>query len=173
MAKTRQQKEKIISDLENKLISAKSVVVTSVTALSVNQDHELRSQMFENNVSYEVVPKTLLKRAINSAKLDDLDISDARGNITVAVSDDEVLAAKTIHEFSKKHDGITVLGGFLEKELVDGGKIKALASLPGKDELIAKTVWAIKGPLSGIANVLAGPTRGLVYALNAIKESKA
>lgn len=172
MAKTRQQKEQIVSSLSDKLSVAKSAVVSSVTKLSVNDDCALRSKMFENNVSYEVVPKTLLKRALEKANLDVLDITDARGNITVAISEDEVLAAKTVHEFSKEHDGISVLGGYLEKSLVDGGKIKALAGLPSKEELIAKTVWTIKGPLSGIANVLAGPTRSLVYALNAIKETK-
>ena len=173
MAKTRQQKEQIILDLGEKLSGAKSAVITSVTALTVNDDQALRSKMFENNVSYEVVPKTLLKRVLESAQLDDIDIKGAHGNITVAVSEDEVLAAKTVHEFSKEHDGMTILGGFLEKELVDGSKIQALAILPSKEELIAKTIRTIKGPLTGIVGVLSGTTRKLVYALNAIKEAKA
>jgi large subunit ribosomal protein L10 len=171
MLTTRQQKEQVVKKLSEDLGQAKSVVVSSFTSLSVNQDQGLRSDLREAGVGYSVVKKTLLKKALAGAKLDNLELAEVKGNVTVALASDEIGAAKILHKFSKDHEGLSIVGGYLESKLVDGGMIASLASLPSKEELIAKTLATINAPVQNFVGVLGGVTR-LVYALNAIKESK-
>jgi len=64
---------------------------------------------------------------------------------------------------------VSFAGGILENQWIAADKVKALAKLPGRDELIAKTVSAIKAPITGFVNVLAGNLRGLINVLKAVQ----
>ena len=63
-------------------------------------------------------------------------------------------------------------GGFLDKSALDEKQVVQLASLPSRDELIAKVIGTVKAPLTRLVTSLSSPIRGLVYTLNAIKEKK-
>lgn len=172
MAKTKQQKTNTISQLVDQLSTARSVVISQFTQLGVNDDQRLRSEMHQNNVNYAVVKKTLLARALAEAKLDSADLSNVNGNVSVAVSDDEVLAAKVVHSFSKDQDTYSIVAGYLEGTLVNGSKVIELASLPGKQELIGMLLSRMNAPVSNFVGALGGVSRNLVYVLQAIKEKK-
>lgn len=172
MAITKQQKEQITNDLTDKLVNAKSVVISAASQVTVNQDQGLRSELRQANVDYAVIKKTLLKKALEDAKLDGFDLSEVRGNVGVATSEDEISAAKVLHTFAKDNENMSIVAGYLEQTLIDQSKIVSLASLPSKEELIAKTLATINAPIQSFVGVLGGVTRSLVYALNAIKEQK-
>lgn len=173
MPKTRPQKEQLLKDLIDRIKNAKSAVLASFTAVPVKADQQLRSNMRQENVSYAVIKKTLLKKAFEKLGYQTDTLDSLNGNISLAISaEDEVAPAKTINDFAKDHETMDIVGGILENTWVDQSKMKALAILPSKDELIAKTVGTIKAPLNGLVNVLAGNIRGLVNSLNAIKDQK-
>ncbi|MBU0708043.1 50S ribosomal protein L10, partial [Patescibacteria group bacterium] len=86
---------------------------------------------------------------------------------------DEVTAAKILKDFSKTHPQVELSSGYLDGKVLDQVSVAELAALPSRDELIAKTVYTIKAPITGFVNVLAGNLKGLVYALKAISENKA
>jgi large subunit ribosomal protein L10 len=75
-------------------------------------------------------------------------------------------------EFAKDNQLPKIKAGFLSQAPLSTEKINQLAQLPGKTELLAQTVSAIKAPLSGFAHVLSGNLRNLVYILEAIKKDK-
>src|SRR5690606_7287967 len=85
---------------------------------------------------------------------------------------DEVAPLKALVNFAKEQELPTIKSGFLGAEVLTAAQVSALAALPGRDELIAKTVGSIKSPLNGLVNVLNGNVRGLVYALAAIRDQK-
>ena len=172
MAKTKQQKEQVFKGLKNKIADSNSLVISTFSNLTVNEDQNLRGQLRKENVSYEVAKKTLLKKAFSDNKVQGLIESELLGNISVATSQDEVAGAKILSKFAKGRENFKIIGGILNQVWVDANKIAELAKLPSKLELIAKTVGTIKAPLTGFVNVLSGNTRGLVNVLNAIKNSK-
>ena len=172
MAKTKQQKTNTVSQLIDQLSTARSVVISQFTKLGVNDDQRLRSEMHQNNVNYVVVKKTLLARALADAKLDSADLSDVNGNVSIAVSDDEVLAAKVVHSFSKDQGAYSIIAGYLEGKLVNGSKVIELASLPGKNDLIGLLLSRMNAPVSNFVGALGGVSRNLVCVLSAIKEQK-
>ena len=92
----------------------------------------------------------------------------------MAVSNDDVVApAKILAEYAKKYDKLQIKAGVVEGKIFDEAQIKALASLPSKEELLAKALGSMKAPITGFVNVLNGNIGGLVVALNAIAEKQA
>ncbi|MFA6098640.1 MAG: 50S ribosomal protein L10 [Patescibacteria group bacterium] len=174
MAKTKVQKQESVKSLSDKLAKIKVVVFTSFDGLNVKATTELRNILREAKIDYTVTKKTLLKLALQQANLKGIDIDTLHGGLGAAFGyDDEIMPAKILSKFAKKNNALKLVGGIFQGKFVDAAEIKKLAALPGKEELYGKLVWLINYPLSGLVNVLAGNLRSLLYALNAIKDSKA
>ena len=173
MAKSRDQKEAIVAQLVDDLQRAKSVVAVDYQGLGVAKLNELRSSLRASGAQMHVVKNKLVVRALQTAQLDK-DTSAAKGPTAYLFGfEDEVAPAKIAFQFGKKHKALTLKSGWLGKTALVASDVKALAQLPSKDELIAKTVGTMKAPLSGFVNVLSGNVRGLVVALAAIRDQKA
>lgn len=173
MAKTRVQKEQALADYQDGLKRAKSVVFVNFDKLKVKEIEQLRKQCRAENIGYVVAKKTLMKLAMRDAGLDSVNPKAFDNSVaTVFGFDDEVAPARVVQTFAKDHEALKTIGGILEGSYVDRERVLALATLPSKQELLGKLVGTIQAPVSGFVNVLAGNLRGLLYALNAIKESK-
>ena len=166
-------KKVVVEDIKERIQNAKSVVLVKFNGLSVAEDTELRREFRKNNVEYKVLKNTLIRRAFNDLGITDFD-EDLNGPTSVAFGSDETGASKVIVEAAKKYqDKVSVKSAF-----VDGGKVgvegvKALASMPSKEELIAKMLGSLQAPISNFVGVLSAMPRSLVIALNAIAEQKA
>ncbi|MFH0988203.1 MAG: 50S ribosomal protein L10 [Parcubacteria group bacterium] len=172
MPKTKQQKEKIISALTEKLRGAKSIVMADFTGLTVVDTWLLRDKCVAENVELMAAKKTLLKIALKGQGIE-IDAKSLPGSMAVAISHgDEVTPARIIKDFAKTHEQLTFRAGILEGRLISAEALKALANLPSRLELLAKAVGSIKAPISGFVNVLSGNLRGLVRVLDAIKNTK-
>jgi len=173
MAKTKEQKEKIVKELVNKLKKVKSIIFANFDNLSVKEMEDLRNMCQQENIDFEVTKKTLLKIALKEAEFKDVDLKGYdRGVSSVFGYEDEVLPAKILAEFAKKHEALKMYGGIIENEYVDENYLLQLATLPSRDELLAKVVGSFKAPISGLVYALKGNLSNLVYALQAIKENK-
>lgn len=173
MPKTRVQKEVLISQLEEKLQSAKSAVLVDYKGLKVKETEELRGLLRAKAVDFHIVKNTLVKIAF---KKHGIEFDEAIFTKPVAIAfamKDEIAPAKEIDLFAKKHEALEILCGILENKMITAEIVKQLASLPSREELLAKMVGSIASPLSGMVNVLAGNLRGLVNVLNSYKEKKA
>ena len=174
MAKTRQQKEADVSRIADKLRGAKGASFSQVSGFTMNQADALRAKGKESGVDIFIAKKTLLGLAATEAGIEDLDPRSFDGSILTAVSkDDEVAAARLIKDFTKENESLNMVAGILEGKGIGAEQVAHLASLPSKEELLAKMVGSLNAPVSGFVNVLAGNLRGLVGVLNAIKEQKA
>lgn len=173
MAKTREKKEQIISDLDQKIEAMKSAVLVDYKGLKVKEIEELRNTLRKQGVSFNVSKNTLTKIALKKSGIE-FDEGVFKKPVAVAFAmEDEVAPAREIALFAKKNEAIAILGGILEKKYIDEAMVKSLATLPTRDQLRGTVVGTIASPLSGMINVFAGNLRGLVNVLNALKEKKA
>jgi large subunit ribosomal protein L10 len=173
MPKTKQQKEETVKDLAEKLSKTKTVIFTNFDGLNVTDTTELRNLLRENNIDYAVTKRTLIKLALADADLKDIDVSQLEGGLGVALGyDDEILPAKILGQFAKKHDKLIMAGGIFDGKFIDAKQVVELSKMAGKDELRGKLVWLLNYPASGFVNALAGNIKNLVYALQAIKDKK-
>jgi len=169
MSKTRTQKEAVVEILADKMRRMKSAAFVSVHGYTMKDADALRIKAKQAGVEVAVTKKTLLKRAADQA----FDAHAFEGSILSAFSfSDEVSAAKLLAALVKEKTDMKIVGGILEGEIVEVEKIKMLATLPGKQELLGKMVGSLQAPISGFVNVLVGNLRGLVTVLKAVQEKK-
>ena len=158
--------------LTEKMSKAKSIYFTDYLGLDVTEITKLRKEFFANDVEFMVVKNTLLKIASENNKIslsEDLFL----GSTAVAISYEEpVAAAKIIKNFNKDHDLPSVKGILFEGDYLPAEEFNKIASLPSKEESIAKFAMMIKSPMQNLAMMLKSPMSDFVNVLNNIKENK-
>ena len=172
MAKTRAQKNTQLEGLEANLENAKAAVLVDYRGLKVKETEELRNLLRTKNVNMHIVKNSLVKIAL---KKKGIEIDENVFNKPVAIAfsmDDEVTPAREITLFAKKHEAIEILAGIMDNKMIDTSVIAKLASLPSKEQLRARVVGTIAGPLYGFMNVMSGNLRGLVNVIKAYSETK-
>ena len=172
MSITRQEKEKIVTDLAGALKDAKGVVFANYRGLTVKEFDNLRKRGREQGTLVQVAKLTLMRKALKEAGIDvELDM-----NLPTAVAyskEDEVTPAKILAKFASDTKKLEILAGILEGRKLNADEVKSLAKLPGRQELLGQMVFVIAGPMRGLVTVMSGVQRSLLYALNAITEKKA
>jgi len=173
MAKTKQQKEELLSQLEGLIDDAKSAVFVNNKGINAEDTVTIRQKLFSQGSKYIVPKKTILKIALQNKKIN-IDGMEFEGAVNAVFNlDDELEGIKTVHDIAKASESMDVIGGIFENKIVDKTVVTKLANMPSRDELRAKMVGSINAPVSGFVNSLAGNLRNLVGVINAIKESKA
>jgi len=175
MAKTKEQKKVIIEDLTDKINRQKSAALIDFSGIDSVNLFALRDELKKEDCQLQVIKKTLVQKVLE--KLGEKDLADKiksiKGQMALVFGfSDEVAPAKVCYQFSKKQEKLQLIAGILGKEFLDKEKIMALAELPSKQELLARLVGSLKAPISNFVYVLNGNIKGLVCALNAIKENK-
>lgn len=168
----RPEKVSEVEALKDRLSRARAVVLTDFRGLTVAEINQLRARLREASVEYRVVKNRLLRIAAREAGIEGLD-RYLEGPTGVAFGyEDPVLPAKIIHDFIRQMRKLETKGGVVDRRAVTPQEIRALADLPPRPVLLAQLVGSIQGPLYGLMNVLAGPARGLVVALDQIRRSR-
>ncbi|MDP3997245.1 MAG: 50S ribosomal protein L10 [bacterium] len=171
MSLTRQQKEQRVAEGSQALSEAVSVVFMSYDALGVKDMEELRAKLFEQGIKMRVMPKRLMKLVLDKAKIDFNPVPQA-GQMAILWGNDAIAPAKVLNEFAKKRDNIQMVAGIMESKLLSADEVKALALLPGRQELLGQLVGTIAGPIRSFVSVLSGVQRNTVYVLSAIRDQK-
>jgi len=170
MAKTRKEKEKIIEELNENLSNFKTVILTGYRGLKMDSLEELRNVVFDKKMIFKIIKNNLLKIALENNNIP-LDMNLFKDKpLALVFGQDEIETAKTVYEFSKNNEQLEILGGILDKQLLDSEIIKKYALLPSREELYAKLVGSIASPLYGLINTLSGNLRSLINILNGYKE---
>lgn len=168
---TKERKKEIIKDLSGRFSKAKDIMFLGFQGLTVKESSELRKRLRGENVDFKVAKKTLIKRGLKDAKIENADNLNLEGPVGVAVGyDDKISLAKLAYEYFKINNKLQILGGFISSEYMNADEVKALALLPTKEQLRAQLVGVISSPISGFVNVLEGNIKGLINTLKAISE---
>lgn len=169
---TLKKKEAVVDSIKEKLEASQSVVLIDYRGLTVAVVTELRNQMREAGVEYQVLKNTMIKRAAEKAGIEGLD-PILEGPTAVAFGiNDPVAPAKILTKFAKDTKKITIKGGVLAGNAIDVAAVENLAKLPSKEELIAKMLGSLNAPITGLVMVLSGVTSKFVRTLEAIRVQK-
>jgi len=172
MAVTRKEKEASLASLTEDLKNAKGVVFTEYRGMTVKQLDTVRKALRKENVRYQVVKVTLLKKALAALGINSENLK-YNGPVALAVSNEEETAPARILKGMLKENPLLVLdGGIFNNELVGLDVVTKLATLPTKQQLLGQLLSVLNGPARGLVTVLSGNTRNLLNVLNAIKDKK-
>lgn len=146
--KAQQAKQVIIDEIKEKLSRAKSAVVIDYMGITVEQADTMRKSLREADVDYTVYKNTLMKRAIEGTEFEQLG-EVLEGPSAFAFSYDDVTApARVLNKSIKEFDKMAFKAAVVEGEYYDAEGVKALANIPGREELIAKFMGSIQSPVS-------------------------
>ena len=166
------EKVEQINQLTKRLESAKAMIFAGYRGLKVAEMNELRSKLRQEQSQFKVVKNRLIKRALKEKGMADLE-QYVDGPTALATSEAEpVSVAKVLMGFIKDHQQLDIRGGFLEGSILSAKDIQTLAKLPSREVLLGRALACMQAPATNIAGILIAVPRKLLYALNAIKETK-
>ena len=167
-------RELMVKEMKTVFAGKKGFVFSSVENIKASEIDVFRRQMRQNGSRYMVVKNRLASIALQEAGIEGLQKTVEEKNILGigVIEDDPVQVAKMMTDFAKKNKGFKVSEGYLEGRLLAAEKIKELADLPSREQLIAMVVGMMNAPISSFVGVLSATLRSVLYALNAVKEKK-
>lgn len=161
MAITKAKKQDIVAKVADALKDAVSVVFVRFNKITVADTSAMRKSLKGEGTSYYVAKKSLLKRALKEAGYEGTP-PELGGEVAIAwTTTDATAPARAIHEHSKKHEGLAILGGMFEGKYLDASGMKAIAIIP--------SVLVLRGMF---VNVINSPIQGMAIALSKIAEKK-
>ena len=172
MATTRKEKEESLASLTEDIKNAKGVVVTEYRGMTVKQLDKIRKNLRKENIKYQVVKVTLLKKALTALGIQSENLKYT-GPVALAVSNEEETTAPRVLKSMMKENPLLILdGGIFNNEFVGADIVGRLASLPSKQQLLGQLLSVLQGPARGLVTVLSGNTRNLLNVLNAINDQR-
>ena len=165
----RQDKERIVSELAERLKSSQNLLVADYRGLTMPEIDELRSKLLETGARFSVVKNTLTRLAAEQAGIKEL-LELIDGPTAIAFIDSEgdpVVAAKILNDTARAHNVLVIRGGLLEGESVSDVEIKRLATLPPADVLRAQFAGVVVAPLTTVVGLFTAPLRDLVGIIDA------
>ena len=147
-------KKAVVAEVSAKLANAQTIVVAEYSGLEVAHLTKLRAQARKSGVYLRVLKNTLVRRAVAGSQFAEL-AGQMTGPLIYGISEDPVAAAKVLNDFAKTNDKLVLKAGVYNGSKLDAAGVKALASIPSRDELLSKLAYVMKAPVSGMARALA------------------
>ena len=171
--KSKAQKQKDLEALTEQFQKAKAAMLVGFKGMTVPKDQELRNQLREAGVSYEVVKNTLARKAAAGTPIEQA-ADQFKGVTAIALSQqDPVGLSKAITKFTKANpDVFSFKVGIVEGKVVELRDVEAIASLPSKEELISKLMFLVNAPAQRLATVTSAVARNLAIVVDQIRAQK-
>lgn len=167
---TREEKAVAIDELRETLRGTELVIVTDYRGLTVGQMQMLRRELRAAGGQFRVARNTLLRLAAEREGQADLNpLVDGPTGIAIAEGD-MVTVAKALTAFAKAADALEVRGGLMNGKGISAEEVLALASLPSREEMLAKMLGSMQAPATNFVGVLSAVARSLAYVLQARAE---
>jgi large subunit ribosomal protein L10 len=166
MALSRENKSEKIQALAGELEHSTSAIIGTFSALTAGKDFELRKAIRAAGGHYHVVKNKLAARSSQGTKVEAA-LQGLKGVSSVAYTDgDPVALAKALSTWVKDNAEFTFKLGIVDGKLISVDEIKALATLPGKEELFSKLLFLINSPAQRLATVINATGRDLAVVIN-------
>jgi large subunit ribosomal protein L10 len=172
MALTKEQKTAVVGEVADLLMSSKMTVVAEYKGMSVKSMQALRKEAKENGTAVKVVKNRLVRQALSNVEvLKDVDTSALTNQLMYAFNDsDEVAPAKALNDYAKKEPALQFVGAITsDGQFITADEVKALASLPSKQQLVAGIINTLQSPLKSSISALGGNLHGYLKAIEASK----
>lgn len=151
----RQQKTQAVADVRNMFDGAEAAFLVNYKGLSVQLMETLRKQVRAANGTFKVTKARLMKIAAKDVKGVDDFVGKFKDQVgLVFAKKDVTVVAKSIVDFSKKHESLGIVAGFFEARLISKDEVVALGAIPSRDVLLAMLVSTLQAPMVNLVGTL-------------------
>ena len=166
MAISRAKKNEKVELLAKELKGSTTAIIGTFSKLTVAKDFELRKVIREAGGRYRVVKNKLAPIAGEGTKVEDA-LKGLKGVNSVAfTSGDPVALAKVFAKWAGENAEFQFKLGIVDGKLLNVEEVKALAKLPGKEELFSKLLYLINAPAQRLVTVMNAAGRDLAVVIN-------
>ena len=167
-----EQKKAAVAEIGAQVAKAQAIVLAEYRSLPVGQMTALRKKAREAGVYFRVLKNTLVRRAVADTPYKGL-AEKMSGPLAYGISTDPVAAAKVLHEFAKANDKLVITAGAMPGTMMTPQQVAALASMPSREELLAKLVGTMQAPVVKFVQTLNEVPGKFVRTLAAVNDEKA
>jgi large subunit ribosomal protein L10 len=170
--KPKSKKEEELNALKKDLSEAKNIVVSQFKGITVAQDTDLRQKIRATGSKYRVVKNKLARIAAKGTPAESMS-NVLEGSTSIAYNNtDPVALAKALTAYAKTNPVFIFKSGMVEGRVVNLADLQAIASLPSKEELIAKVLFLLNAPAQRLAVSINGVARNLAIVVGQAVEQK-
>ena len=166
-----EQKKAVVAEVNKQIAGAQAVVLAENRGIGVSEMTALRVQARKSGVYLRVLKNTLVRRAVDGTAFSDL-ANEMVGPIVYGISTDPVAVAKVLNEFAKSNDKFVIKSGAMPNKVMSASNIAALASLPSREELLAKLLGTMQAPIAKFVRTLNEVPTKFVRGLAAVRDQK-
>lgn len=166
-----EEKKAVVAEVSAQLQNAQSIILAEYRGIEVVDMTRLRAKARESGVYLKVLKNSLARRAVVDTPFADL--SDKMvGPLAYGISSDPVAAAKVMNDFAKGNDKLVIKAGAMANYVMDAKAVQALATLPSRDELLAKLMGTMQAPVTKFVQTLNEIPTKFVRGLAAVRDKK-
>lgn len=164
-------KKAVVAEVSAQVANAQVIVVAEYRGLEVGDVTVLRANARKAGVYLRVLKNTLARRAVTGTPFEGL-VDRMVGPLIYGISADPVAAAKLLNEFSKTNEKLVLKAASMPNQVMDQAGIKALATLPSREELLAKLFGTMQAPVTQFVRTLNEVPGRFVRTLAAVRDAK-
>ena len=165
------EKKAVVAEVSKQIENAQSMILAEYRGVDVGDMTSLRAKARNSGVYLKVLKNKLVKRAVENTPFSSLS-EDMVGPLVFGIYDDPVAAAKVLNDFAKENDLFVIKSGAMPNERLDANAIKALASLPSREGLLAKLLGTMQAPIAKFVRTLNEVPTKFVRGLAAVRDQK-
>ena len=166
-----EEKKAVVAEVAGQISGAQSIILAEYRGMAVSDMTVLRAKARAAGVYFRVLKNTLVRRAVAETPFASL-ADQMVGPLVYGISDDPVAAAKVIHEFSKGNDRLVIKGGAMANLVMSPKDVASLATMPSRDELIAKLMGTMQAPVAKFVQTLNEVPAKSARGLAAVRDQK-
>jgi large subunit ribosomal protein L10 len=167
----REEKAAVIDEVSAQVAQAQSIIVAEYRGLGVGSITALRKQARESGVYLRVLKNTLARRAVAGTPFEGL-TDKLVGPLIYGISKDPVSAAKVLADFAKSNDKLALKAGAMPNAVLDQNGVKALASMPSREELLAQLMGTMQAPVAKFVRTLNEVPGKFVRTVAALRDER-
>jgi large subunit ribosomal protein L10 len=161
-----------VEEIRRMFLEHQVIFLTDFSGLTVDEINNLRFRLRDMGAEYKVLKNTLTLLAIAGTDYEDMS-GLMTGPVAAAfIAGDPMAVAKELIAFVRANQKLEIKGGFMESKILKAADVRNIATLPSREVLMAKISSSLMSPIYNLYNLLSGPSRKLVYALQAVADSK-
>ena len=166
-----EQKQATVSEVSGELARAQAVIVAEYRGLNVARITQLRAKARQSGLYLRVLKNTLARRAVQGTPFEKL-AEKMIGPLMYGIAQDPVAVAKVLSEFAKDNEHFVIKAGAMPNSLMSDKDVKALALLPGREELLATLMATMQAPVARLACTMNEVPGKFVRTLAALRDQR-
>jgi large subunit ribosomal protein L10 len=167
-----EQKQTVVAEVAKQVAGAQAIVLAENRGMAVAAMTQLRAKARASGVYFRVVKNTLVRRAVADTPFASL-ADKMVGPLAYGIGADPVAVAKVLNDFAKGNEKFVIAGGAMPGQLMSAKEISALASLPSRQELIARLLGTMQAPIVKLVRTMNEVPGKFVRTLAAVRDAKA